>query len=140
MPHPYIFTVMFEVKNDDLEARLDMPENFLKEDPKHQVSIIHGLREQFRSMDLGDLQLTSSYDTTENKLILISEYGDLFPMKSIIKVEYEKSSGAYTISLQHDKMMSSIPQIQQPILVALVIAALTSAGTLIVASNEGFIK
>ena len=140
MSAPYQFTVLFEISNNDLEARLEMPENFTKEDPKHQVSIIHGLRQQFTMMDLGDLDLTSSYDTEYNKKIVMTNYGHLFPMTTYITVEFEESSKAHSIRLGHDKGMGQIPLDKQPILVSLVIAALTAAGTFIVASSEGLIK
>jgi hypothetical protein len=140
MSDPYHFSVLFEIIDNDLDARLDMPENFLLEEPKRQVNLIHGLREQFRTMDLGDLQLTSSYDTVKSKSLLISSYAHLFPLTSLINVEFDSSAEAYSIALKHDKNMSAIPQTLQPIFVALVIASLTSAGILIVASNEGLIK
>lgn len=140
MQAPYKFSLLFKVTNDDLEAKLDMPENFINEDPKHQVSIIHGLRQLFQSMDLSELNLTSSYDTEKNKNSLLSTYGDLFPMESKIIVDFDSKSNSHFITLQHDTKMSKIPKTLQPIFVALVISSLTAAGTLIVAANEGMIK
>jgi hypothetical protein len=140
MQTPYKFKLSFNVITNDIEAIIDMPKNFISEDPKHQVTILHGLREQFQSMDLGELKLTSSYDTELNKSLLISEYAGLFPMESKIIVDFDSTENSHFIKLKHDKKMSRIPTVMQPIFVALVISSLTAAGTLIVAANEGMIK
>ena len=91
-------------------------------------------------MDLGELDLTSSYNTEANKNLIISKYSHLFPLNSFINVKLDPESQAYSIGLKHDERMSQIPKLLQPIFVALVIASLTSAGTFIVASHEGIIK
>lgn len=140
MLDPHCFNLLFEIQDNDLDARLEMPEDFLNKDPKYQVNIIHGLREQFRNMDLGELKLTSNYDTEAHKQLLITQFGKLFPLTSEISIECTDASNEYSISLSHDRNMASIPQNLQPIFVALVIAALTSAGTLIVAANESLIS
>jgi hypothetical protein len=139
MPAPYQFSVIFEIKNDDINARFEMPKNFLDEEPKFQVNIISGLRDQFQQMDLGELDLTTSYDTDVNKRLLLSKFSELFPLASVINVGYDTTAKDYFIDIKHEENMSSIPKLLQPIFVALVIAALTSAGTLIVASHEGYV-
>ena len=130
---------MFKISDNDLNAKLNMPQNFLLVEPMKQISIIHGLREQFSRMELGSLDLTSSYDTDLHKRELIANYADLFPLESFINVDFDSQSQTHTIQLSHDKRMLTIPQVKQPVFVALVIAALTSAGTYIVASCEGMI-
>lgn len=140
MQTPYNFKLSFIAKSNDLEAELDMPKNFIDEDPKLQVTILHGLRAQFQAMDLGELKLTSSYDTEKNKQSLLDEYGDLFPLESTITVDFDSVTNSHFIGLKHDARMSQIPTVIQPIFVALVISSLTAAGTLIVAANEGMIK
>lgn len=136
----YNFSVVFEINSIQLDARLDMPSNFLNEEPMLQVNIIHGLREQFKKMDLGELKLSPSYDAHANKAKLINEYGDLFPLKSNLRVEQDDKSKQYSIQLDHDSNMSLIPRFLHPILVTLVVTALTSAGTFIVGSSEGMLK
>lgn len=140
MSPPYCFTVTFSICDNDLDAQLNLPQNFLAIEPLKQVSIIHGLREQFRGMDIAGLDITSSYNADDNKQQLISNYADLFPLESHIRVDYNKTTKSHCISLRHDFGMNKIPQIQQPAFVALVIAALTAAGTLIVSGHEGLIK
>jgi hypothetical protein len=124
LKNSYVLTVIFTITDDNIVADLRLPNNLLTLNTQFQVSMLDGLSDQYSSMDIKELNLSSDYNLSKVTKSLINLYNDFFPLGTSIEIYRDHSTNKYAVCQYHDETLEKIESYFQPVFICSLIKAI----------------